>query len=131
MSVYSLFRNAEELAGNPAVFYVLTQFIQVNPHSLVGVINGFAYAVLAIPSVCFGLILLKQAKWGMVAAVLLFINAAACVLGFIGIAAALEALSLATLLGGFFFTAAVLFVYFLFREKFQEIQRKKPREEAP
>jgi hypothetical protein len=59
--------------------FLLRQLIQQWPNSSVYAFNNLAYAVLGIPSIIFGVILLKQDSWKRLAGSLLVLNGVACI----------------------------------------------------
>jgi len=76
-------------------------WIQADPDSLAGYLNGLAYGILGIPSVIFGVLLLK--KMHRYSGVLLSINGVFCFLGLVGYHTGSEMLEFGTVLGGIFF----------------------------
>lgn len=71
--------------------------------SAVSILNALAYAVLGIPSVIYGVILLKRGILMRVSAVLLILSAVADVVGLLGVIVGSPLLSIGTLLGGVIF----------------------------
>jgi hypothetical protein len=72
--------------------------------------NGFAYAVLGIPSILFGWLLWKRTgglRWG---GVLLALNGIACILGLIGYLTGNHLLSQGILMGGVLFLLALILI---------------------
>ena len=98
----------------------LVQWIQTKPETAVGMINGVAYALLGIPSVCFGVALFKRIPFGMVVGWLLFINAILCLVGLIGYVIGNLTLANGIIAGGFLFTIAVFFMFIGFRVKVKQ-----------
>lgn len=66
--------------------FLLRQAIQQWPDSAVFIINNLAYAVLGVPSIIFGVLMLKSAPPLRLGGVSLALNGLACITGFIGIA---------------------------------------------
>jgi hypothetical protein len=90
---------------------LLVQWIQTKPQTTVGMINGAAYAVLGIPSICFGLALYKTIPFGKVVGWLLMINAILCSVGLVGYVTDNLTLANGIVAGGFLFTLAVFFIF--------------------
>jgi len=91
----------------PAEFW-LRQMIQQWPNSSVYIFNNLAYAVLGIPSIIFGVLLLRQDFWKRLAGFLLALNGIACIAGIVGIALGNSALSRGSLVGGVLFLFALI-----------------------
>jgi hypothetical protein len=90
-------------------------WIHLAPGSTIGLLNSIAYALLGIPSLIFGLFLMREKLYGRTAAYLLFANALFCLLGFIGVYYSISVLGYGLMLGGIFFTAAVFYVFWFMR----------------
>lgn len=95
------------------------QWIQTKPDSIIGIINGAGYAVLGIPSVCFGLALFKLIPYGKVIGWLLFVNAMFCWVGLVGYISGSTMLANGVLAGGFLYTVAVFYIFLGFRSLHQ------------
>lgn len=81
------------------------QLIQANPQTLIGFINGLAYAILGIPSILFGVLLAKQGKpWSGAS---LIASGALSLMGILGYALRDGRLSLGIMVSG------VVFLFFL------------------
>ncbi len=80
---------------------LLGQFIQLWEHSTIAFINNYAYAILGIPSVLFGIAIYRM-KPGLSKAtgLLLILNALACFLGIIGIIMGNQVLAHGSAIGG-------------------------------
>lgn len=91
---------------------ILGQFIQGWSGSAVSVMNQLAYAVLGIPSVIFGIILVKHKRISTLGGWLLVLNGLSCIVGVIGTAANSQALAIGSVVGGalFLFSLAVIVV---------------------
>jgi len=87
--------------------FLLRQAIQQWPDSTISVVNNLAYAVLGVPSIIFGVLMLKSAPVLRVGGALLALNGLACIAGFIGIAAQSTWLSQGSLIGGVLFLSAL------------------------
>ena len=81
--------------------------IQAWPGSAIGILNGLAYAILGIPSIVFGLLLIRGSAMIRAAGVLLVLNAIACFAGPIGLVAGIKVLEMGTVVGGFLFLLAL------------------------
>jgi hypothetical protein len=71
------------------------------------VLNTLAYALLGIPSVIFGVILMRRGTLMRASAVLLILSAIADIVGALGTITGNALLGLGSLLGGFIFTIAL------------------------
>lgn len=87
--------------------FFLRQVIQQYPDSAIYIVNNLAYAVLGVPSIIFGILMLKSALVLRLGGVLLSLNGLACIAGFIGIAAQSAWLSQGSLAGGVLFLLAL------------------------
>ncbi len=87
---------------------LLGQMVQAWPGSAIGILNGLAYAVVGIPSVIFGLLLMRGDAMMRAAGALLVLNAIACFAGPIGLVTGIPALELGTVIGGFLFLLALV-----------------------
>ena len=87
--------------------FLLRQTIQQWPDSTVFVVNNLAYAVLGVPSIIFGILMLKSATILRVAGALLALNGVAGIAGFIGIAVQSTWLRHGALIGGVLFLLAL------------------------
>jgi hypothetical protein len=105
------------LDGPDAAMYAVLvgEMTQLRATAVMGMINGLAYALLGVPSVAYGIALLSRGALGKAAGWLLIANAAACVLGVVGVVAGRAGLGMGSLLGGVLFTAAVPVLWVLFR----------------
>lgn len=88
--------------------FLLRQTIQQWPGSAVFFFNNLAYAVLGVPSIIFGVLMLKSTPALRLAGVLLALNGLACIGGFIGVAAQSAWLSQGSLIGGILFLLALV-----------------------
>jgi hypothetical protein len=108
-----------ELRGIPGdretADFWLRQLIQAWPDSAVFVVNNLAYAVLAVPSVIFGVLLFKSggaSKRG--SGVLLALSGLASFVGFIGIVSRIGWLGQGSLVGGVLFLLALISLTYTF-----------------
>jgi hypothetical protein len=94
---------------------LLQQSLQLLPQSLVGFLNGLAYAILGIPSLIFGIALTQErGHTFQISGWLLALNGIACILGIVGYLLQNELLSAGTLLGGAIFWLALFPLTFAF-----------------
>lgn len=111
---------ARHVAGyQSASNLLLGQMIQQWPGSAVFVFNNLAYAILGIPSIIFGMILLKHSRPLRLAGVLLALNGVACIIGIIGIILGNGIIGIGSVIGGVLFLWALipLSLVFLRRQK--------------
>lgn len=90
-------------------------WIQMAPGTKIAAANGLAYAALGIPSIIFGLMMMKINRFGKIAGWLFIANAIACMLGFWGMLANNKVLQFGTVAGGVIFLAAVVFLFMMFK----------------
>ncbi len=91
----------------PAADLLLMQLLQAYPFSWIAFMNNLAYALLGIPSILFGLIMLASQKLPRLAGLLLALNGIACILGVMGSLSGSRLLGSGSLLGGVLFLAAL------------------------
>jgi hypothetical protein len=90
---------------------MVRQMLQSQEGSIVSLLNCLAYAILAIPSILFGLILARRNFLTITGGVLLILNGVACVLGLIGAASGIRPLTtFGTMAGGVLFLLALAFL---------------------
>jgi hypothetical protein len=87
---------------------VVQQTIHLWPESAAALFNSLAYALLGIPSIILGALMLSQGKQLRSGGILLACNGLACILGFIGAAFSVKWLAQGTLLGGVLFFFALV-----------------------
>lgn len=87
---------------------LLRQTIQIWPSSAVSFVNGLGYAVLGIPSIILGVILLRQCGPLRVAGVLLALSGMACLAGLIGMVAGSKLLGSGSAVGGVLYLLALI-----------------------
>ena len=94
---------------------LLGQFIQLWEHSTMAFINNFAYAILGIPSVLFGIAIYRM-KPGLNRATgfLLILSAFACLLGIVGIITGNHVLSHGSAIGGGLFFLSLIGMTIIF-----------------
>jgi hypothetical protein len=89
------------------------QLIQANPASLSGYINGLAYAILGIPSVLYGILMIRRNQ--KLSGIFLSLNGVFCITGIIGYLADSRIISAGVVLGGILFLLALLMMTIEFR----------------
>ena len=87
---------------------LLQQTIQMWPDSAVSFLNGLGYAILGIPSVILGAILLWQRGSLRLAGALLALSGIACLVGLIGMLVGSELLGNGSLVGGALYLLALI-----------------------
>lgn len=94
---------------------LLGQFIQLWEHSTMAFINNYAYAILGIPSVLFGIAIYRM-KQGLSRAtgLMLILSAFACLLGIVGIITGNQALSQGSAIGGGLFFLSLIGISLIF-----------------
>lgn len=97
---------------------LVSQLIQVNPGSLVGFINGLAYALLGIPSILFGILLYRRSK--KLTGMFLSLNGVFCILGIAGYLMESQILASGVVIGGIVFPVALAMVLVEFRTGIRE-----------
>ncbi len=106
-AVPALLSQSVQADYRPAADLLLRLLLQAWPGSAMAFFNNLAYAILGIPSIIFGLILLSRDKLPRLSAILLVLNGAACVLGAVGALLGSRALASGSLVGGVLFLAAL------------------------
>jgi len=100
--------NWAEATGDVAnVQLLLAQTFQLWPTSIIGFLNGLAYAILGIPSIVFGLVL-RGGRVTAVAGWLLLLNGISCIFGIVGYMINSPLLSMGILIGGVLFLLAMI-----------------------
>jgi hypothetical protein len=87
---------------------LLRQTIQQWPDSAVFMLNNLAYAVLGVPSIIFGALILKSHRLVRFGGILLGLSGVACIAGLLGIVAETSWLTKGSLVGGIFFLLALV-----------------------
>jgi hypothetical protein len=105
---------------------LLGQFIQLAEHSTIAFINNYAYAILGIPSVLFGIAIyrmepglnasssVKIPGLSKATGLLLVLNALACLLGIIGIIMGNQILAYGSAIGGGLFFLSLIGLSIIF-----------------
>jgi len=91
---------------------LLEILVQQWPASPMAFFNNLGYAILGIPSVLFGLLLVNRHPRLRVGGILLALNGVACLLGIVGQLAGIGWLRNGSLVGGVLFLAALPFLAF-------------------
>jgi hypothetical protein len=95
---------------------LIYNWIQIAPGTKMANANAMAYAILGIPSIIFGLLIVKHARTGKAGGWLLMANAVFCIAGVVGIYINNNILQLGTLIGGVVFMVAIFFIWQMFRK---------------
>ena len=96
---------------------LVAQLVQANPDSLVGFLNGLAYALLGIPSMIYGCLLIKESK--AITGYALLFSGFQSLLGLAGMLMDSRILSLGILIGGFLFLISLGGILFEFSPRFE------------
>ncbi len=91
----------------------VSSLVQANSNSLVGLLNGIAYAVLGIPSIVYGFLLFRSFR--KYSGIFLLLNGLLCLLGLLGYLTDLSLLSMGVMVGGIFFLISLLFMTIEFK----------------
>lgn len=102
---------AEALANQESLQQVV-QLIQAKPGSIMGYINGLAYAILGIPSIIYGLLLIRSSY--RLSGLFLGLNGIFCLLGIVGYLLSSDVLSLGIMAGGILFLISLICMIFEF-----------------
>lgn len=110
------------ISQNPDVYRViLGQFVQGWSGSAIAVTNQLAYAILGIPSIVFGVLLIKDKEISTLGGWLLVLNGISCIIGIIGTVTNNEVIAAGTVAGGVLFLFALIVTVFRLRPKKQSI----------
>ena len=97
------------MSANPDVYAILLgQFIQGWPGSAIAVTNQVAYAILGIPSIIFGVLLIRDKKVSSLGGWLLTLNGVSCIIGVIGTVVNNEMLAVGSVIGGALFLFSLI-----------------------
>lgn len=97
--------------GSPS----LAQWLQIWQGSPIALINQIAYTLLGFASILFGIGLIRKVSATRIAAWLLILNGAACILGLFGVLMGNPLLGMGSLIGGVLFLAGVAILGFQYR----------------
>jgi len=93
-----------KISANPDIYTaILGQFVQGWSGSAIAVTNQLAYAILGIPSIIFGGLLIKDKRVSTLGGWLLALNGVSCIIGIIGTVANSEILAVGSVIGGALF----------------------------
>lgn len=104
---------ANSSINNPSIIFLVSQLIQANSKSLIGYINGFAYAILGITSIIYGYSLMKELK--RFSGIFLLLNGMFCIIGIIGYLIGNSIISLGIMIGGIVFLICLIFMIIEFK----------------
>jgi hypothetical protein len=106
---------ASNSLDSPDKIYFASQFIQAYSKSIIGFMNGMAYAILGIPSIIYGILMYKEFK--KLSGVLILLNGISCIIGIIGYIVNNSILATGIMIGGILFLGALAAMAFEFRSK--------------
>lgn len=98
---------------SPDKIYFASQFIQANSKSIIGFVNGMAYAILGIPSMIYGFLMFKESK--KISGVLITLNGIFCIIGIVGYTINNSILSMGVMIGGIVFMGSLVALAFEFK----------------
>ena len=88
---------------------LLGQFLQMWEHSAIAFVNNYAYAILGIPAVLFGMAIYRLGTvLGRITGILLMLNALVCLLGIVGIITGSHTLAYGSAIGGGLFFLSLI-----------------------
>jgi hypothetical protein len=120
-SQISIVQNIQLIYSNPdyveQIPVLLSQLVQAWNKSSIAFINNFAYAILGIPSIAFGIAFLRKSLLNKITGWLLIISGIAGIIGIIGIISNNQILSLGSTIGGIFFLLFLIFSSMTFYKK--------------
>jgi len=87
---------------------LIALLVQLWPGSITAMINVLAYAVLGIPSVLYGLEMMRRGRLMRAAGILLALNGIAALIGFVGLAAHSQLLMSGVIISGFLFALSLI-----------------------
>lgn len=91
----------------------VSQLIQSRSGTLIGFINGLAYAILGIPSIMYGYMLINDTK--RLSGLFMLLNGISCIVGIIGSMIQNNIMSKGIMLGGIVFLISLVFMVLEFR----------------
>lgn len=110
----------------PTVRVLLNEVVQQYPNSSMSLLNNLAYAVLGIPSIIFGTLLLNDIAQARLAGALLTLNGLACIVGVAGVLFKIPLLASGSLFGGVLFLVGLVPLAMAFLEQNQLTRRGSP-----
>jgi len=108
LTVVPALLTAYQQTQHQAAELLLRQTIQAWPGSAISFLNGLGYAILGIPSIILGAILVGQRGLLRLAGVLLAFSGVACLVGLVGMLAGSELLGNGLLVGGVLYLLALI-----------------------
>lgn len=106
---------ARSAIENPDDMLLASELIQANSHSLIGFLNGVAYAILGIPSIIYGLMLLRKSK--KLSGFFLLLNGISCIIGLAGYILNNAVIALGIMIGGILFLLSLIFMSIEFKSR--------------
>ena len=100
---------------SPDKIFFASQFIQAYNKSLIGFMNGMAYAILGIPSIIYGILMFKESK--KLSGVFISLNGVFCIIGIIGYIINNSIFEKGIMIGGILFMGGLIAMAFEFRNK--------------
>jgi hypothetical protein len=83
-------------------------FVQLWPNSITALLNSLAYALLGIPSIIFGIGMLRKGRMMQIAGMLIALNGAAAIIGFLGMLIGSEMIGAGTFFSGILFSIGLI-----------------------
>jgi hypothetical protein len=106
---------ASSSLDSPDKIYFASQFIQANSKSIIGFMNGMAYAILGIPSMIYGFLMFRESK--KISGALITLNGVFCIVGIVGYTINNTLLGMGIMIGGIIFMGGLVAMAFEFRNK--------------
>ncbi|MCG8402033.1 MAG: hypothetical protein MJA84_10595 [Firmicutes bacterium] len=100
----------------------VSQLIQSKSGTLIGFINGLAYAILGVPSIIYGYMLIKDMK--KLSVLFILLNGILCIVGIIGFMIKNNIMSNGVMLGGIVFLISLVVMVLEFRNNALESTSK-------
>ena len=102
------------------VYKIITGFmVQAWPGSGIAVFNNLAYALLGIPSIAFGLILIKKRRYAKISGLFLIASAITSIIGIVGIVMQNKVIGMGSAAGGVLFIFALIFLSLMFFKEYK------------
>ena len=99
---------ASNVLNNQNNIVMVSQLIQADSSSLIGFINGLAYAILGISSIIYGMLLFKELK--KFSGSFLLLNGIFCIIGIIGYCIGNSIVAMGIMIGGVLFLISLIFM---------------------
>ena len=106
---------ARNSLDSPDKIYFASQFIQANSSSFIGFMNGLSYAILGIPSIIYGILMIKELK--KFSGIFISLNGVFCIIGIIGYILKNSILAMGIMIGGIVFMGGLVAMAFEFKNK--------------